>query len=81
MTTPPLTATPGPPAVIGMPSICVTVSASPSTSLSLPRTAIVMGVSSVAAKVSATATGASLTGVTLPPTVAVEVRPEGSVTV
>ena len=63
---------------IGMPLTCVTPSASPSTSRSLPRTAMVTGVSSVAVNVSALATGASLTDVTLPLTVAVAVAPAGS---
>ena len=81
MTTPPVTATPAPPAVIAVPLICVTLSVSPSTSVSLPRTAIVAGVSSLPTKVSSAATGASFTGVTLPLTLAVDVSPPGSATV
>ena len=81
MTTPPVTATPGPPTVIDVPSTCVTVSVSPSTSPSLSRTAIVTGVSSLPVKPSFAATGASFTAATLPVTLAVAVSPAGSATV
>ena len=81
MTTPPTTEMPAPPAVIAWPSTCVTVSTSPSASVSLPRTATIAGVSSVPTKLSFAATGASFTGVTVPLTVAVAVRPSGSATV
>ena len=52
------------------PSTCVIVSRSPSTSLSLPRTSTVIEPSSATVKLSFDATGASLTGVTVPLTVA-----------
>ena len=80
-TVPPVTATGAPPAVMALPLICVTVRASPSASLSLARTSIATGVSSVPANVSFAATGASLTDATVPLTVAVEARPPGSATV
>ena len=81
VTTPPVTATPAPPAMMALPATCVTVSASPSGSVSLARTAIVAAVSSVPVKLSFAASGASLVGVTVPPTVAVDVAPLGSATV
>ena len=81
VTVPPVTATPGPPAAIGWPSICVTRSGPPSVSLSLPSTSMNTGVSSVATKLSAAATGASFAGKTLPLTRAVAVAPLGSAAV
>ena len=60
VTTPPVTATPGPPAVIGLPSMAVMLSGSASTSVSLARTSIVTGVSSTAVKLSFAGVGASL---------------------
>ena len=57
------------------------VSAFPSTSVSLPSTGTVTGVSSAVVSVSSTATGLSLTGVTVMVTVAVSVPPFPSVMV
>ena len=81
VTTPPVTTTPAPPAAIGVPLICVTVSVSPSASVSLLRTSKVTGVSSPVTKLSFAATGASFTDAKLPLTVAVEVAPDASATV
>ena len=78
VTTPPVTATPAPPTVIAVPLMRVTVMVSPSTSLSFARTLMVTAVSSAVVKLSSTATGASLTGVIVPVTVAVAVAPDGS---
>ena len=64
VTEPPATLTEAPTA-IAVPSICVIVSASPSTSLSLPSTPKVIGVSSLVENVSFDATGASLTAATV----------------
>ncbi len=55
VTTPPVTAT-EPVPLIAVPLICVTLSVSPSTSLSFARTAMVTAVSSAVVKLSATAT-------------------------
>ena len=69
VTVPPATAI-EPLTAILAPLICVTVSGSLSISLSFVRTSMMMDVSSGVVKVSSTATGASLTGVTVPRTVA-----------
>ena len=65
----------GEPTLIAVPLIAVTVSASPSMSLSLVRTLKVTGVSSVAATTSAPATGASLTAAMFRVALAVAVPP------
>ena len=64
--------------LVGVPEM---VSVSPSTSVSLPRTAKVTGVLNGVVEVSGFASGASFTGVTVTVTVEVEVFPSGSVTV
>ena len=56
--------------MIAWPLTCVIVRPSPSTSLSLPSTSTVIEPSSATVKLSFGATGASLTGVTVPLTVA-----------
>ena len=76
---PPATAT-GMPTLMAAPLICVTLNASPSTSLSLPRTSNVMAASSDVVMLSSTATGGSLTGSTLTVAVAVAVPPLPSLT-
>ena len=81
VTTPPATATPTPPTPIATPLTWVTVSALPSTSLSLARTLIVTGVSSAVVKLSLVATGASSTAANAPLTVALDVAPDASATV
>ena len=68
----------GVPTTAGCPLIWVTVSVSPSTSVSLPSTLMTTDASSLVVKLSLTATGASLTGVTVIFTLAVDVLPRGS---
>ena len=69
------------PTLAALPSICSTDSGSPSTSVSLLSTLIVMAVSSGVVAESSTATGASLAPVTVRVSVVTEVAPVGSVTV
>ena len=64
--------------LVGVPEI---TNVSPSTSVSLPKTAKVTGVLNGVVEVSGFASGASFTGVTVTDTVEVEVFPSGSVTV
>ncbi|MEZ5705916.1 MAG: hypothetical protein R3E56_11895 [Burkholderiaceae bacterium] len=75
-----VTATGAPPSVMAWPSTWVMVNASPSMSVSLANTSMVTEPSSATVKPSLLATGASLVGVTVPETVAVEVS-KPSVTV
>ena len=70
-----------PPAVMGRPSTWVTVSGSPSGSLSLRSTGMVTGVSSGVMALSSRATGPSLTPVTVMVSVVEAVSPPASVTV
>ncbi|GJD54099.1 hypothetical protein OPKNFCMD_6880 [Methylobacterium crusticola] len=69
------------PAAIAWPSMAVTVSGSPSTSLSLARRSKVTAPSSGTVNPSSPRTGASLTGVMVPVTTAVELPPCPSDTV
>ena len=55
--------------------VALTLKVSPSRSLSLPKTAMVTGVSSLVVTLSSTAVGSSLTGVTVTVTVAVALPP------
>ena len=77
----PFVSTAGVVVVMAVPLICVTVSALPSTSVSFVRTSKVVAVSSGVVKLSLTATGASLTAVTVRFTVPVLVPPWPSDTV
>ena len=77
----PLATAMGTPTVAAWPSICVTLSVSPSASVSLPSTAITTGVSSAVVRLSSTATGASFAPLTVMVSVLVAVRPPGSLTV
>ena len=72
VTVPPVTLT-DMPTEMAWPSIAVTVRRSPSTSLSLLLTSKTTAVSSAVVKLSLTATGGSLTGVTVPLTRALAV--------